>query len=60
MTIAAATAVAEETDIPETIDRAETTVETEVEREVVDEEVPHLAVVDNQFYVTVNISNYHF
>lgn len=60
MTIAAATVIAEEIDIPETIGRAETTVETEVEREVVDEEVPHLAVVDNQFYVTVNISNYHF
>jgi len=60
MTIAAATVIAEEIDIPETIGRAETTVETEVEREVVDEEVPHLAVVDNQFCVTVNISNYHF
>ena len=58
--IIAAAAAAEEIDVPETIDQAETTAETEAEREAVDEEVPHLAAVDNPFYVIVNINNHHF
>ncbi|GAN06015.1 hypothetical protein MAM1_0108c05491 [Mucor ambiguus] len=51
---------AEEIGIPETRDPAETTVETEAEREAVDEEVLHLAVADNPIYFIVNINNHYF